>query len=59
MRRNLRRTLDAVVHDKSWVHNVGDQYTITRTGQLEVEARGWLGPIGRERLGATSEAERS
>lgn len=47
MRRNLRRTLDALVHEKSWVHHDGDRYTITRTGQQEVEARGWLAPIGR------------
>jgi hypothetical protein len=47
MRRNLRRTLDALVHDRLWVHLDGDRYTITRTGQQEVEARGWLDPIGR------------
>jgi hypothetical protein len=47
MRRNLRRTFDGLVHDKSWVHLDGDRYTITRTGQPEVEARGWLDPIGR------------
>lgn len=46
MRRNLRRTLDALVHDKSWVHHAGNRYTITRTGQQEVEARGWLDPMG-------------
>lgn len=45
MRRNLRRTLDSLADDKSWVHRVGDRYTITRTGQQEVEARGWLDPI--------------
>lgn len=47
MRRNLRRALDALVHDKAWVHESADHYTITRTGQQEVEARGWLDPIGR------------
>jgi hypothetical protein len=47
MRRSLRRTLDALVHDKSWVHHGGDRYTITRTGQQEVEARGWLDQISR------------
>lgn len=47
MRRNLRRTLGALVHKKSWVHQAGDRYTITRTGQQEVEARGWLDPISR------------
>lgn len=47
MRRNLRRTLDALVHEKSWVHLDGGRYTIARTGQQEVEARGWLDPIGR------------
>jgi hypothetical protein len=46
MRRNLRRTLEALVHDKSWVHHVGGvQYTLTRTGQQEVEARGWLDAV--------------
>jgi hypothetical protein len=46
MRANLRRTLYALVHDRAWVHQDGDRYTITRTGQQEVEARGWLDPIG-------------
>jgi hypothetical protein len=45
MRRNLRRTLDALVDDKSWVHSAGDEYIITRAGQKEVEARRWLQPI--------------
>jgi hypothetical protein len=45
MRRNLRRTLDTLVDDKSWVHNHGDHYIITRAGQNEVEARGWLEPV--------------
>lgn len=45
MRRNLRRTLDTLVDDRSWVHRVGDQYIITRAGQKEVEARGWLEPV--------------
>jgi hypothetical protein len=45
MRRNLRRTLEGLVHDKAWVHHDGVRYTITRSGQQEVEARGWLDPI--------------
>ncbi len=45
MRRHLRRTLKILVDEKSWVHQMGNQYMITRTGQQEVEARGWLDPI--------------
>jgi hypothetical protein len=45
MRRNLRRTLGGLAEDKSWIHQAGDRYTITRSGQREVEARGWLDPI--------------
>jgi hypothetical protein len=45
MRPNLRRTLDALADDKSWIHRAADRYTITRSGQQEVEARGWLDPI--------------
>jgi hypothetical protein len=47
MRCNPRWTLDALMHDKSWVHHDGDRYTITRTGQQEAEARGWLDQISR------------
>jgi hypothetical protein len=45
MRRNLRLRLDELVHDKARVHHDGVRYTITRSGQQEVEARGWLDPI--------------
>lgn len=45
MRRNLRRTLDTLDDDKSWVHGVGDRYVITGSGQKEVEVRGWLEPV--------------
>jgi hypothetical protein len=45
MRRNLRRTLDALANDKSWIHQAADRFTITRSGQQEVEARGWLDPL--------------
>lgn len=42
MRANLRRTLAGLVHAKAWVHQDGDRYRITRSGELEVDARGWL-----------------
>ncbi len=42
MRANLRRTLSGLVHDRAWVHHAGDRYTITRSGQQEVDMRGWL-----------------
>ena len=45
MRPNLRRTLDRLTHEKCWIHRGGDSYVITRAGQQEVEARGWLAPI--------------
>jgi hypothetical protein len=44
MRANLRRTLNSLADDKSWVHGSGDLYQITRSGQQEVEKRGWLDP---------------
>lgn len=44
MRANLRRTLSGLVHDRAWLHHAGDRYTITRSGQQEVDARGWLHP---------------
>jgi len=44
MRANLRRTLSALVDDKSFVHEDGGRYFITRAGQQEVESRGWLAP---------------
>jgi hypothetical protein len=37
--KNLRRTLGGLVHAKRFAHQAGDRYTITRTGQLEVERR--------------------
>lgn len=45
MRANLRRTLKALVDDKSWVHQLGNRYQITRSGQQEAERRGWLDPV--------------
>jgi hypothetical protein len=45
MRRNLRRTLDRLVHDRAWVHRMGNRYTITHAGQQFVEAQGWLDPM--------------
>lgn len=45
MRRNLKRTLDALAHHKAFVHQAGSRYTITRLGQREVEQRGWLDPV--------------
>ena len=44
MRANLRRTLNSLADDKSWVHGSADLYKITRSGQQEVEKRGWLDP---------------
>jgi hypothetical protein len=45
MRANLRRTLKALVDDKSWLHQLGNRYQITRSGQQEAERRGWLDPV--------------
>ena len=42
MRTNLRRTLAGLVHSKAWVHQDGDQYRITRSGEQEVDRSGWL-----------------
>jgi hypothetical protein len=42
MVQNLNRTLNALVNSKAFVHFDGDRYFITRAGQEEVEARGWL-----------------
>jgi hypothetical protein len=42
MRANLRRTLDGLVDDKSWAHEGGSRYFITRTGRQAVEFNGWL-----------------
>jgi hypothetical protein len=44
-RANLRRTLRAIVHTKAFAHQVGDRYTITRTGQLDVEKRKLVDPL--------------
>lgn len=39
MRRNLRRTLEQMVHDKAYVHSHGDKYILTKSGIGEVEKR--------------------
>jgi hypothetical protein len=44
MRANLRRTLNGLADDKSWIHASADRYQITRSGRQEVERRGWLNP---------------
>jgi hypothetical protein len=44
MRPNLNRTLRALVEKKALAHHDGARFYITRSGQLEVEARGWLRP---------------
>jgi hypothetical protein len=43
-RTNLRRTLTALVHDKAFVHQSGDDYRITRRGQIDVETRKLVDP---------------
>jgi hypothetical protein len=43
-RKNLRRTLHALVHAKAFAHQVGDRYTITRSGQQDVERRKLVQP---------------
>lgn len=45
MRTNLRRTLDGLRDGKAWIHQAGERYTITRSGQREVETRRWLDPV--------------
>ena len=45
MRGHLRRTLTGLVDDKSWLHRHGETFFITRSGQREVEHRGWLTPV--------------
>jgi hypothetical protein len=45
MRSNLRRTIGNLVDGRAWVHSAEDRYSITRTGQLEVERHRWLDPI--------------
>jgi hypothetical protein len=42
---NLRRTLSGLVHAKRFAHQIGDHYTITRSGQHEVERRKLVDPI--------------
>lgn len=37
MRRNLRRTLDVLVHEKSYIHFDGKRYLITMSGRRAVE----------------------
>jgi hypothetical protein len=44
-RDNLRRTLHRLAHDKAFVHKTGDDYEITRSGQLDVEARKLVEPV--------------
>jgi hypothetical protein len=52
MRANLRRTLAGLVHARAWVHQEGDRYRITRSGEQEVDARAWLvGQRGTARTG--------
>jgi hypothetical protein len=43
-RDNLRRTLTGLVLDKAFVHQSGDDYRITGTGQIEVETRKLVEP---------------
>lgn len=44
MRANLRRTLERLVHKTATVHYDGDRYIITRSGELDVEARRLVEP---------------
>jgi hypothetical protein len=44
-RRNLRRTLNGLVHEKAFAHQDGDAYQITRAGQQDVERRKLIQPI--------------
>lgn len=43
--KNLRRTLRGLVHEKRFAHQAGDHYTITRTGQQDVERRKLVDPV--------------
>jgi len=43
-RRNLRRTLLRLAQDKAFVHKDGSHYTITRTGEIDVDSRGLAEP---------------
>lgn len=44
-RTNLRRTLHALVHARAFAHQISDRYTITRSGQQDVERRKLVQPI--------------
>jgi len=44
-RRNLRRTLHALVYDKAFAHRGGERYKITRAGQRDVERRKLVEPV--------------
>lgn len=44
MRANLKRTLDALEHERAYVHSIGAVYKITRAGEREVEDRRLLEP---------------
>lgn len=44
-RKNFRRTLYALVHVKAFAHQTGDRYTITRSGQQDVERRKLVQPV--------------
>jgi hypothetical protein len=44
-RKNLRRTLYALVHTKAFAHQIGDRYVITRRGQQDVERRTLVEPV--------------
>ena len=39
MRKNLKRTLDALEHDRALIHSVGKSYQITEAGMRDVEDR--------------------
>lgn len=44
MRANLRRTLNQLVNKRAFVHEAGQLFFITRTGELDVESRQLLEP---------------
>lgn len=43
-KKNLRRTLARLVHDRAFVHRRGDEYFVTGSGRREVERRSLLEP---------------
>jgi hypothetical protein len=49
MRTNLRRTLNALEHDKAYIHGSNDSFRITRSGQRYVETRRLLEPTNDHR----------